>query len=45
VHPGDVECIYSNMPVFGLAAASRHVPIGRRTDTAADRLAASTPAT
>jgi Domain of unknown function (DUF4188) len=41
VSPGDFECIYSNMPVFGLAAAGRHAPVGRRTDTAADRLTAA----
>jgi hypothetical protein len=38
ISPGDYECIYANMPVFGLAAAGRHAPIGRRTDSAADRL-------
>ncbi len=42
VAPGDFECIYVNMPVFGLAAATGHVPVGRRTDSAAARLAAST---
>lgn len=39
--PGDFECVYSNMPEFGLAAATNHVPVGRRTESAADRLAAA----
>jgi hypothetical protein len=41
VSPGDFECIYANMPVFGLAAAGRHVPVGRRTESAAERLTAT----
>ena len=41
VSPGDFECIYANMPVYGLAAAGRHVPVGRRTESAAERLDAA----
>jgi hypothetical protein len=41
VRAGDHESIYGNMPVFGLAAAARHVPVGRRTDAARDRIAVS----
>jgi hypothetical protein len=28
VDAGDYECMYGNMPRFGLATASRHVPLG-----------------
>ncbi|HJQ48733.1 MAG TPA: DUF4188 domain-containing protein [Amycolatopsis sp.] len=35
---GNYECIYGNMPRFGLAAAGEHVPVSRKGDTAADRL-------
>lgn len=38
VVPGRHECIYVNMPPFGLAAATRHVPIGQGTHSAATRL-------
>lgn len=38
VGPGAYETIYANMPVLGLAAAGRSVPIGRRRDTARRRL-------
>jgi hypothetical protein len=39
VSPGRFEAVYANMPVVGLAAATSHVPVGRRSDAAADRLA------
>jgi hypothetical protein len=39
---GEYEAVYGNMPVFGLAAASRHLPMGRKADTAAVRIGAST---
>jgi hypothetical protein len=29
VHAGDFEAMYGNMPVVGLAAAGRHVPLSR----------------
>lgn len=39
VPAGQYEAIYGNMPVMGLAAAGRHVPVDRRRETARDRLA------
>ena len=41
VAAGDYESIYVNMPRFGLAAATAHVPVGRRGNSARERLAAS----
>lgn len=41
VSPGDFECIYANMPVYGLAAVGRHVAVGRRTESAPARLDAA----
>lgn len=38
VPAGHSEVIYSTMPVFGLAAATSHVPIGRGTGRARERL-------
>lgn len=38
VEPGQVEAVYGDMPVFGLAAATRHVPVGRSRNTAQQRL-------
>ncbi len=38
VQPGQYESIYVNMPVFGLAAATNHVPIVSRKETARRRL-------
>ena len=35
---GNYECIYGNMPRFGLAAAGEQVPVSRKGDTAAERL-------
>jgi hypothetical protein len=32
------ESIYAGMPVSGLAAATSSVPVGRRGETAAERL-------
>jgi hypothetical protein len=32
------EAIYGNMPEFGLAAATEHVPIAKRGDTAKARV-------
>ncbi len=39
VPAGSHESIYVGMPVRGLAAATAHVPVAARTDTAAQRLA------
>jgi hypothetical protein len=38
VNPGQYESVYVNMPVFGLAAATSHVPAKGRLDTARRRL-------
>jgi hypothetical protein len=42
VNPGAYEAVYSNMPVFGLAAASRHIPVASNANTAAARIGLST---
>ena len=42
VRAGEHEAVYGNMPVFGLAAASTHVPAARKNNTAAARIGAST---
>ena len=39
VEAGGYEAIYGNMPRFGLAAATAHVPVGKRGETARERLA------
>ena len=41
ISPGNHEAIYSNMPVFGLAAATSHVPITSKRERASERLAQS----
>lgn len=39
VEPGKYEAFYGNMPLFGLAAATKKaVPIGKRTQAARERL-------
>ncbi|ALF52275.1 transcriptional regulator [Nostoc piscinale CENA21] len=38
IEPGQYEAIYGNMPAFGLAAATKLVPITKRTDTARARV-------
>jgi len=38
VEPGHYEAVYGNMPVFGLASATRHVPALGRRETARRRL-------
>jgi hypothetical protein len=38
VRPGDFECIYANMPPFGLGAIAGLVPARRRLTTAHDRM-------
>ena len=40
VEPGKFECIYGNMPLFGLAAATKHVKAEGRLAAAKDRFAA-----
>ncbi|HET9869714.1 MAG TPA: DUF4188 domain-containing protein [bacterium] len=39
VEAGAYECIYNNMPVFGLAQAARHLPADAAYETARRRLA------
>jgi hypothetical protein len=43
VGPGSVESVYGNMPLFGLAAATTHVPVGRVGQTAGHRLDPARP--
>ena len=38
VAAGEYEAIYGIMPRFGLAAATAHVPVGKRGETARERL-------
>lgn len=38
VRPSDYECIYSNMPLMGLAAATAHAPVQKRGESASERL-------
>ena len=38
INPGNYEAIYGNMPIFGLAAATKHVPVKGRKETARHRL-------
>lgn len=39
VRPGDFECVYGNMPLFGLAKATRAVPATGRRESAPGRMA------
>ena len=38
IQPGHYESIYVNMPVFGLAAATNHVPVAGRRETMRGRI-------
>jgi Domain of unknown function (DUF4188) len=38
VQPKQYEAIYVNMPVFGLAAATKHIPISGKAERASQRL-------
>jgi len=40
VRPGDFECIYNNMPLFGLARATQCIPAAGRRESASGRMAA-----
>ena len=40
VEPGKYECVYGNMPLFGLAAATSHVPAEGRLAGAKERFSA-----
>jgi hypothetical protein len=41
VKAGGYECVYGNMPVFGLARAATHVPMAGRKQTSRGRLTGS----
>ncbi len=41
VRPGDYECVYNNMPPFGLARATRCVPARGRRESAPGRMQAA----
>ena len=41
VGPGDYECVYNNMPPFGLAAFTKMVPATGRRESAAGRMDAA----
>ena len=41
VRAGEYECVYGNMPVFGLAAALRSVPVASKAHAAAARIGLS----
>lgn len=43
VQAAGIETVYSGMPVFGLAKATTHVPIGADTHTARQRIGHFTP--
>jgi hypothetical protein len=38
VRPGDFECVYDNMPAFGLAKATKLVPASGRRESAPGRM-------
>lgn len=40
VSAGNYECIYANMPAFGLAGAGTHVPVGKKGNASAYRIGA-----
>ncbi|MFK8181900.1 MAG: DUF4188 domain-containing protein [Phormidesmis sp.] len=40
VNPAQYECIYANMPAFGLGNAFSHVPISEKTRSATERIRA-----
>ncbi|MEL7223788.1 MAG: DUF4188 domain-containing protein [Cyanobacteria bacterium P01_D01_bin.36] len=41
IEPANCECIYGNMPAYGLAAATAHIPISKKTRNATNRMATS----
>jgi len=38
VQAGEYECMYVNMPVYGLARAGKHIPVSGRRETARGRM-------
>jgi hypothetical protein len=43
IRPGDYECVYNNMPSFGLARATRTVPATGRRGSAPGRMGDAAP--
>ena len=43
VRPGDYECVYNNMPAFGLAKATVAVPVAGALDSAGGRMRERAP--
>jgi len=43
VRAGEFEAVYANMPAFGLAAATKHVPIALIGQSSAERLGVPNP--
>lgn len=43
VGAGEYECVYSNMPRVGVAAAGEHLPVSARSDSAAQRIGQAPP--
>lgn len=41
IRAGEYEAIYGNMPIFGLAAATNHVPVGLKGQSAGRRIGVS----
>ena len=41
INPGECEAIYSNMPPYGLAAATNHMPVAEKRRAAAQRMTLS----
>jgi hypothetical protein len=44
IRPGDFEGVYVNMPRFGMAGGSEHLPVGDGMRTSKQRMAAGIPA-
>lgn len=38
IRAGEYEAVYGNMPIFGLAAAARHLPTAQKANTAAAQI-------
>ena len=45
IRPGDYECVYNNMPAFGLAKATRTVAASGHLESAAGRMSSSSDRT
>ncbi len=42
INPGNYEAIYGNMPIFGLAAATNHMPVTSKKEAARQRVGNAT---